>query len=146
MRRRSVAKLVASCILGVVLGFILITLPELLHGGYPGSLLVLVRNSVKALSIAHLLFLFVGGALCGLVFEFPYSLFASVSLVGSLPAFTLVGIMKDPTSHNLWPFELIIYMLLSIIPAGGMMLAEKIKRLFRAGRGPRTSHPSEHQR
>jgi len=46
-----------------------------------------------------------------------------------LAAVILIGIMRDPTAHNLWPFEFVIWGIASLIYLGLLAL---IRRIFRA--------------
>ena len=36
------------------------------------------------------------------------------------------GVTQDPTSHNLWPFELVFWLLLSLALLGGFLLTRRI--------------------
>jgi len=143
MKTRSVPLLVASCLLGGVVGFVVITGPWLLKYQYPGSLTELVRSSVEHFSLLSFLLLFLSGLFFGLVFERPYSLSSSVSQVATLPVFAFTEIVKDPTSHNLWPIEFIQYAFLALVPLTGMELGLKIKTYFQSRRATRDDLPSK---
>jgi hypothetical protein len=130
-KKTSIQRLLAACLVGIVSGFILVTLPGMLHREYTGSIFALVDSSVKNMSALHLLLLLTGGFFWGLVLRWPYSLCAAVCQVGSLPIFAVVEILRDSTSHNLWPFEFLIYAALALIPLLGMSVALLVKRLFR---------------
>ncbi|HLW54251.1 MAG TPA: hypothetical protein VKW06_15550 [Candidatus Angelobacter sp.] len=123
-----------ACLLGVISGFILFVLPELLRGEHAGSLFALVDASVKNLSAVHLLLLLTGGVFWGVVLRWPYSFWAAVCQVVSLPIFTVCEIVKDPKSHNLWPFEFFIYAALTLIPLIGMSAVVLVKRTMNAKR------------
>jgi phosphate/sulfate permease len=143
IKMTSAQRLLAACLLGIVSGFILITLPGVLHREHTESIFALVDSSVKNLSASHLLLLLAAGFFWGLVLKWPYSLFAAICQVGSLPVFAVIEMLRDSTSHNLWPLEFLIYAALALIPLLGMGTALLVKRLFKRyfqqGRGPKAS-------
>ncbi len=47
----------------------------------------------------------------------------------SLAAVIIIAVMRDPTAHNLWPFEFVIWGIASLIYMGLLVLA---RRIFRA--------------
>jgi len=47
------------------------------------------------------------------------------------PIFAVIEMLKDSTSHNLWPFEFLIYAALSLVPLLGVSAAWLIGRLFK---------------
>ena len=50
---------------------------------------------------------------------------ASVAL---LPVATLVAVVLDPSSHNLWPLEIVLYLLLALPAIGAAALASAVLR------------------
>ncbi len=48
--------------------------------------------------------------------------------LASLAAVIFVGIMRDPTAHNLWPFEFVIWGIASLIYLGLLSL---VRRFFK---------------
>jgi hypothetical protein len=135
-KKTSAHRLLAACLLGIVSGFVRITLPGVLHREHTGSLFALVDSSVKNLSALHLLLLLAGGFFWGLALRWPYSVCAAICQVGSLPVFAVIEMLRDPTSHNLWPFEFLIYAALALIPLLGMGSASLVKRLFKTRNQP----------
>jgi hypothetical protein len=119
-------KIAGSCLLGMAVGFVLIVLPGL-SNGYPGSLLILVNDSVEGLGIEHFLLLFAGGFFLGVALQSPYCFYSSACILGSLPLFAFVEMAKDPTSHNLWPIEFFLYAVFSLIPIAGTGFAWRMK-------------------
>jgi hypothetical protein len=132
MKTRSDLWFIAAPFLGSIAGFVLITAPYLVQYVYPGSFPKLVYGSLEHTTFASLLLLFGGGLFFGLIFEIPCAFIASVSQVASLPAAAIVEMVKDPTSHNLWPIEFVQYVFLAISPLAGMGLAWWIKRHFQS--------------
>ena len=47
-------------------------------------------------------------------------------LMGFAVLRVLVGVSRDPTSHNLWPFEILMVGLLSVVIMGALMLARRV--------------------
>ncbi len=127
----SARKLLFACLLGLVSGFILIVLPELLYREHTESLFVLLDAFVKNMSALRLLLLLAGGFWWGLALSWPYSVYAAICQVGSLPVFAVIEMLKDSTSHNLWPFEFLIYAALSLVPLLGVSAAGLIRRLLK---------------
>ena len=126
--KTSAPRLLAACLSGVVSGFILITLPGVLHGEHAESIFALVDSSVKNLSASQVLLMLTGGFFWGLVLKLPYSLLAAICQFGSLPVFAAIEMLRDATSHNLWPFEFLIYAALTLIPLLGMSAASVVKK------------------
>jgi hypothetical protein len=127
----SARQLLFACLLGLVSGFILITLPEVLHREHTESIFALMDSSMKNMSALRLLLLLAGGFCWGLALSWPYSVYAAICQVGSLPIFAVIEMLKDSTSHNLWPFEFLIYAALSLVPLLGVSAAWLIRRLFK---------------
>ena len=118
--------------MGIGTGLILIILPDMLRGEHTQSIFALVDSSVENMSALHLLLLLAGGFVWGLVLRWPYSLGAAICQVGSLPVFAVIEMFRDSSSHNLWPFEFLIYAALALVPLLGMSVAYFVKRLFKA--------------
>jgi len=120
--------------MGIVTGFLLITLPSILRGEHGQSIFALVDSSVKNMSALHLLLLLVGGFFWGFVLRWPYSFWAAICQVGSLPLFAVIEMFKDSSSHNLWPFEFMIYVALALVPLLGLSAASLIKKAVQSGK------------
>lgn len=130
-RKTPFYRLIAASFLGAMLGFVLVTFQEMLHGEPADSLLILVNQSVKNMSASYLLLLFAGGFFWGFVLKRPYSFCAATSQVVVLPIVSVIDIIKDSTSHNLWPFEFMLYAALTLISLSGLVAAWLLKRAFK---------------
>ena len=94
-----------------VLGALAVTAPVLLGDRThlpPAPISSVVRAAVENGGIAAALGLFIAGAVA------RYFVAASIWLVGfstvaALPVFAIAEMLVDRTSHNLWPFEFVIY-------------------------------------
>ncbi|HEY2169072.1 MAG TPA: hypothetical protein VGJ30_05560 [Candidatus Angelobacter sp.] len=100
------------------------------------SLFVLMDASVKNMSALRLLLLLAGGFCWGLALSWPYSLCAAICQVGSLPIFAVIEMLKDSTSHNLWPFEFLIYTALALVPLLGVSAAWLMRKLLKMTNKP----------
>lgn len=60
----------------------------------------------------------------------PWRFAAGLPLLAllSLAAVVSIGIMRDPTAHNLWPFEFVIWGIASLIYLGLLALVRRILR------------------
>jgi hypothetical protein len=121
MKVNAAAKSVVWCVLGAMSGLLLLLLPAIARTNHVEMSPSLVRLTVEGLSWMHLLLLFLGGLVWGVVLRLRYAVFASCSMVGSLPVLAVVDMCRDPTSHNLWPLEFVIYGVLSAVPVMGML-------------------------
>ena len=90
----------------------------------------LLRNAIEHMNLE---FTVLGLCLtsCLLSFFRPQQWFStSVGLIWFLPFFTVIEIGFDPASHNLWPFEFVIYFVLLLIAMFGGKLGATIKLLL----------------
>jgi hypothetical protein len=110
-----ISRVAAACLAGAASGFVLIALPSLIWWEHPKSLFDFVTAAVKGMTAAHLLLLILGGLFWGLFLRWPYALCAAFCQLGSLPTIAILEMLRDPTSHNLWPFEFMIYFVLALI-------------------------------
>jgi hypothetical protein len=125
-------RILASCLVGIVVGFVLITLPSILHRDHVHSVFDLVRSSVKNMSSVDLVLLFAGGFFWGLALKWPYSFFAAGCQVAGLPLIAVLEMISDPTSHNLWPIEFLIYGALALVCLIGMTVGLLARRFLSA--------------
>jgi uncharacterized membrane protein len=121
-----------ACLSGALSGFILVVSTGILHAGSSSSLFEMVDSGVKNMSLLFLLALFVVGLIWGLVLKWPNSFGAAICQLVTLPAFAVIEMVKDPTSHNLWPFEFMIYAVLSLFSLLGMSVGLGVKRIWKA--------------
>lgn len=123
-------RLLACCLLATVSGFILFVLPELFHVGHYSSFMTLYRAAVEHMAWGQGILLFVGGGIFRVYLKPPWPFVVSMCFVASLPILASVEMVKDPTSHNLWPIEFLIYALTGLIPYAGMITAPLVKKFF----------------
>jgi hypothetical protein len=85
-------------------------------------------QGIEALNIVTLLLLLaIGFALGRLSLWNPVML--GLATVAPLPFIAMLEIKLDPTSHNLWPFEVILYSLLAVIPVVGAFIGWGVRKL-----------------
>lgn len=108
-------------------GLVLIVLPEFVRR-HPNSLYALSNGIMKHLSWLELWLLLGGGFVWGLLVKRPYSSAAALCQPVILPLLAVVEMFKDPTSHNLWPFEFAIYAFMGGVGFLGSRLAGAVKK------------------
>lgn len=124
------AKLAAIMLGGCVTGALILGFPALLSEHRSASFFVIVRHIVEGLSLGQVLLLAIAGFVWGLVLDRPYSLYAAAAQFASLPIIAVLEMIKDPTSHNLWPFEFLIYGVLAGISAACARGGEFLRTRF----------------
>jgi hypothetical protein len=123
-------------IIAAVLGFISIILPPYIkHGGkvvfYDAPLFPIIATAIKNLSIfPTTVLLTIAGFIVGyLKSEIWWLLgFATIML---FPLAAVCEMVLYPTTHTLWPVEMLLYGLLSIPPIIGAFLGSKLKSKIR---------------
>jgi hypothetical protein len=128
-----IGRVVAACVAGVAVGFVLIALPSLIRWEHPKSLFDFVDAAVKGMSVAHLLLLVLGGLFWGFFLRWPYALCAAYCQLGSLPIIAVLEMLRDPTSHNLWPFEFMIYLVLAVASVLAAAAGLMVRKLMAVG-------------
>ena len=123
MRNRS---MISACLAGMAIGLVILAVPTLMAHGWPGSFSKLLRDVVERMGMIHLYILFVSGAVWGLVLDRPYSRWGAASQLSFFPLFAIIQMIQDPTSHNLWPLEFMIYGFLAMVALAGVKTMELI--------------------
>jgi hypothetical protein len=54
-----------------------------------------------------------------------------MAVMAAMPVVIVADVLVDPTSHNLFPFELVIYGVLSVLALVGALVAAKVRRTLR---------------
>ena len=133
---RTVAWGVAIAVGGVVC----VVVPVLVSGKpmMPAPLFPLLRTGVEGLSWhAPLLLVLLGVGAGWLTRWWPLSV--GLCSVAVFPVAAVAEIFKDSTSHNLIPFELIMYLFLSLPAMAGAWMGGMIGRLVRGRTGTKTA-------
>ena len=117
--------------LAPVLGVLSLVLPVLAFSPprVEAPLFPLLATGVKHMSFATLGLLFLSGVLLSGAFSARASWAASFLVLAAMPLVILADGIADPSSHNLFPFELVMYGALSLITllgAGVGFVARKI--------------------
>jgi hypothetical protein len=87
----------------------------------------LVRLGVEEQGALTLFMLFALGLVVGAITRQPGALLCGLAAIALLPAVMVIDILQDPTSHNLWPIELFIYLLVSLVPSAGVAIGRTIR-------------------
>lgn len=117
---------------------IIIGLPYIIKGGdiipYDSPLLPFVTTAIKNTSfLITSVFLFI--AFCAIGYFRRNWIVLGFFSISIFPIITFFEIIKSPTSHNLWPFELLFYLFLMIFALAGAFAGNKIAQLRKAGEG-----------
>jgi|SRR5882724_4218697 len=122
-------RLAVSIIAAIALGLISIIAPVfvLSQTHYDAPLFPLVRSGVEGISFLTLAFLLLSGVLLGIACP-RHPLFIGVCTMAAFPLLAIAEISVSPTSHNLWPFEFIIYGFVSLIAVLGAFIGSFIYR------------------
>lgn len=87
----------------------------------PAPLFPVLVTGVEDMSWLTFLLLFTSGVVLGFT-GIRHALLLGLGTVFPLMAATIVEIIVSPTSHNLWPIELVMYLLISLIAAVGIIV------------------------
>ena len=121
-------------LLAPILGLLSLILPVL---GSPrrvaAPLFPLVATGVKHIGLSTLGLLVLSGIVLGGAFGGRASWAASLVVFAAMPFIILAEVMVDPTSHNLFPFELVMYGALSLIALVGSGIGILVRRSFLRG-------------
>jgi hypothetical protein len=105
------------------------------HPLQPGDgLFSLVRHGIEGSAPLSIVLLIASGCAVGIVWSWPRPLAIGLCTVAALPLVALAEMVSDPTSHNLWPFEFVIY---GFMAAPGFVGAYLGRRLAENPGGPR---------
>ena len=101
------------------------------------GLFSLVSHGVDGLAPLSLVLLMASGFAVGNVWPGSRPLAIGLWTIAALPLVALAEMVSDPTSHNLWPFELVIYGLMAAPGFVGAYFARRLaeKASFRKGLG-----------
>ena len=125
------SNLVGVVIIAAVLGFISITsLPYIIPGkkvvSYEASLFTFIQTAIENLSILPTTSLLIlSGGFVGYLKPENWRLLGFSTIV-LFPIASIFEMFLNPTTHNLWPLEFLVYGVLSIPPLIGALLGSKI--------------------
>ncbi len=114
---------VCAAVAGATTGAVILCGSAVAQHGWPKGSVGLFHAAVEKLSLPALLCLFISGFCFGLFLSRPLARIAVLWQLAAFPIAAFAEILHDPTSHNLWPFELLIYAFLTGIGWLGMKLA-----------------------
>ena len=125
--------LLLAALVGMSVGLTLLTLPTLLQGTKTDSLVQLLHVSLENGSMLNAALLFAAaGIVWGVLFKSPYSICAVLMQPSGLFLLAIIEMIHDTTSHNLWPFEFMVYLGFGISGVLGMLAAIRLKKtIFR---------------
>ena len=125
MNRKSVGLLIAP-----VLGLLSLLVPILIqpparHRDAP--LFPLLSDAVEGVGWPALLLLFTSGCLLG-AFSTTRAMVLGAAAIAPLPIATVLEMIKDPTSHNLFPLEFVMYAFYGLIVVAGASVWRRFQR------------------
>lgn len=122
-------RLAVGIIAAVILGLVSVIAPVfvLSQTHYDAPLFPLVRSGVEGMSSLALTFLLLSGVLLGIVCP-RHPLLLGASTMSAFPLLAIAEMSVSPTSHNLWPFEFVIYGFVSLVAVLGAFIGSFIYR------------------
>lgn len=122
--------LVLSCVAAAGLGVAAVVLP--VHGNpalqhYDSPLFPDVRRGIEGMNGASLVFLALAGFIPA-AFGRAHPLLIGVATMALFPFMSFAEMIADPTSHNLWPFEWVLYGVETAPGILGAFLGRRFKR------------------
>jgi hypothetical protein len=114
-----------------VLGLLAMVIPVLVwppakHHDAP--LFPLIRDAVEGFGLPQLLLLPAAGVVLGLVSASRAWLLGAAA-IALLPLAAVAEMIKDPSSHNLFPIEFAFYAFYGLLVSGGVFAIRRVRRL-----------------
>lgn len=129
MKLKNISALLAVSILGIVS----MVLPVYILGDslkqYDSPLFPILRTGLEGFSLYSLLFLFLSGFIVKLFSAIPSWKIGLMSMA-MFPLAAICEMISDTSSHNLFPFEFIIYGFYTIPAIIGAYISQIIKSFF----------------
>lgn len=125
-------------IIAPMLGFLSITLPPYLSPGktivyYDASLFPIIATAIKNLSILPTaILLFLTGLIVGYLKPKMWWVLGFSTII-LFPIAAILEMIVQPTSHNLWPFEFLLYAGLSVPAMIGALITANLKKKTNQG-------------
>ena len=83
----------------------------------------------KRASLLSFILLFGAGIVAGTIAKRPFARFVGLGCLGVYPLLAIEEMIRDPTSHNLWPIEFAFYGVFSLVPLAGSMAANYLRSM-----------------
>jgi hypothetical protein len=124
MKRKALGFVVAP-VLGVLAMLVPVFLwPPTTH--YDAPLFPLLRDAVEGIGLTQLVLLFAVGVVLGLV-STSRALLLGAAAISALPVAAFAEMIKDPGSHNLFPFEFAFYAFYGFVVACGAFAIHRLR-------------------
>ena len=114
-------QVLVTAIIAAVAGYLAVWLPWHLAGS--------PRNMVDGMQLISLLYLVLVGFGCGLAVPHRFWV-AGLASMALFPVMAIVGVIRDPTSHNLLGMEFVMYGFLTLPAILGGALGKMIRSLL----------------
>lgn len=122
-------KTVASLVIVAILGMVSIILPIFIYGdlkSYDSPLFPLIRTGIEGISKYSLIFLLLSGFIVKLFSNLPFWQIGPMSMA-LFPLAAICEMIADSSSHNMFPFEFIMYGFLTIPAIIGAITSQVIR-------------------
>ena len=110
--------------LAAMLGPVLVS-PPAKH--YDAPLFPVVRDAVEGVGVPQLILLFAAGVALGVV-STSRAWLLGLAAIAALPIVTVLELIKDPASHNLFPLEFATYAFYGIVVMCGVLAIRRVRR------------------
>lgn len=117
-------------VIAPLLGLMAMILPVIVERParwHDSPLFPMIRNAVEHVGPWQLVLLFLAGVVLGFLSN-RRALQLGLFSILLLPLAAIAEMFADPTSHNLWPFEFVIYGFYGLVVAAGAALAHRVRR------------------
>ena len=114
-------KVLVSAIIAAIAGYLAVWLPWKFAGSH--------KNMIDGMELISLSYLMLVGFGCALAVPHRFWI-AGLASMSLFPVMAIVGVVLDPTSHNLLGIELIMYVFLTIPVLGGGAIGKLIRVLL----------------
>ena len=133
---RSITRYVIALPTAIGLGLTSVCLPVIILQLPPppqGGLFPFIYAGVEGMSWLTLILLFASGVMLGLIFSVHllHPLVFGIATMAAFPVLAFVEIAQNPYSHNLWPFEFVIYGFVSLFAVGGAYAGHALRQMAR---------------
>ena len=98
-----------------------------------GGLFPFIFAGVEGMSLLTLILLFTSGIMLGLIFcNHPlHPLVFGFATMAAFPFLVFAEIAQNPFSHNLWPIEFAVYVVVSLFAVGGAYAGYALRQMAR---------------
>ncbi len=116
------------CLAAGVLGVAAVIAPAWDGPSSLGDVWDLYRVGIEKMSMATVVLVVAAGAICGILSEPSEGVMRGACVAIMLPIISVIDSVAQPTSHNLLPLELLVYLVIAVIGVIGAVLGILVKQ------------------